>query len=71
MMKCGVLFEVRTEFLNNIYTGFGFKWLSNVAVDSLFRNHKNSFLTCVAILITATIALLLAYLRFEDARISK
>jgi hypothetical protein len=27
MVKCGVLFEVRTEFLNIIYTGFGFKWL--------------------------------------------
>jgi hypothetical protein len=25
MVKCGVLFEVRTEFLNNIYTSFGFK----------------------------------------------
>jgi hypothetical protein len=27
MVKCGVLFEVRTEFLNNIYTSFGFKEL--------------------------------------------
>jgi hypothetical protein len=27
MMKCGVLFEVRTEFLNIIYTNFGFKVL--------------------------------------------
>jgi hypothetical protein len=25
MVKCGVLFEVRTEFLNNIYTSFSFK----------------------------------------------
>jgi hypothetical protein len=25
MVKCGVLFEVRTEFLNVIYTDFGFK----------------------------------------------
>jgi hypothetical protein len=25
MVKCGVLFEVRTEFLNNIYTSFGCK----------------------------------------------
>jgi hypothetical protein len=24
MVKCGVLFEVRTEFLNIIYTSFGF-----------------------------------------------
>jgi hypothetical protein len=25
MVKCGVLFEVRTEFLNIIYTSLGFK----------------------------------------------
>jgi hypothetical protein len=25
MVKCGVLFEVRTEFLNNIWTNFGLK----------------------------------------------
>jgi hypothetical protein len=25
MVNCGVLFEVRTEFLNIIYTSFGFK----------------------------------------------
>jgi hypothetical protein len=25
MVKCGVLFEVRTEFLNNILTSFVFK----------------------------------------------
>jgi hypothetical protein len=30
MVKCGVLFEVRTEFLNNIYTSFGFKGLNSV-----------------------------------------
>jgi hypothetical protein len=28
MVKCGVLFEVRIEFLNNIYTSFGFKGLN-------------------------------------------
>jgi hypothetical protein len=28
MVKCGVLFEVRTEFLNSIYTSFGFKRLT-------------------------------------------
>jgi hypothetical protein len=27
MAKCGVLFEVRTEFLNTIYMSFGFKGL--------------------------------------------
>jgi hypothetical protein len=26
MVKCGVLFEVRTEFLNIIYASFCFKW---------------------------------------------
>jgi hypothetical protein len=29
MVKCGVLFEVRTEFLNIIYTSFGFKMLTH------------------------------------------
>jgi hypothetical protein len=28
MVKCGVLFEVRTEFLNIIYASFGFKGLN-------------------------------------------
>jgi hypothetical protein len=28
MVKCGVLFEVRTGFLNVIYTSFGFQWPS-------------------------------------------
>jgi hypothetical protein len=27
MVKCGVLFEVRTQFLNITYTSFGFKGL--------------------------------------------
>jgi hypothetical protein len=27
MVKCGVLFEVRTEFLNSIYRSFDFKGL--------------------------------------------
>jgi hypothetical protein len=30
MVKCGVLFEVRTEFLNNIWTSFVFKGLNKV-----------------------------------------
>jgi hypothetical protein len=29
MVKCGVLFEVRTEFLNIIYTSFVFKGLTS------------------------------------------
>jgi hypothetical protein len=32
MVKCGVLFEVRTEFLHNIYTSFVFKWLKRTLV---------------------------------------
>jgi hypothetical protein len=27
MVKCGVFFAVRTEFLNIIQMSFGFKWL--------------------------------------------
>jgi hypothetical protein len=30
MVKCGVLFEVRTEFLNKILTSFVFKGLNSV-----------------------------------------
>jgi hypothetical protein len=30
MVKCGVLFEVRTDFLNNISTCFGFKGLNSI-----------------------------------------
>jgi hypothetical protein len=30
MVKCGVLFEVRTEFLNVIKTSFDFKGLNNI-----------------------------------------
>jgi hypothetical protein len=29
MVKCGVLFEVRADFLNIIYTNFNFKGLNN------------------------------------------
>jgi hypothetical protein len=36
MVKCGVLFEVRAGFLNNIYTSFYFKGL----------NYDLSFLIC-------------------------
>jgi hypothetical protein len=35
MVKCGVLFVVRTEFLNNIYTSFGFKGLNLNSVNQL------------------------------------
>jgi hypothetical protein len=51
MVKCGVLFEVRTEFLNIIWTRFGFKGLTSVltvnsnasyraATDRLLRTKK-------------------------------
>jgi hypothetical protein len=33
MAKCGVLFEVRTEFLNNILTSFVFKGLNLNSVN--------------------------------------
>jgi hypothetical protein len=37
MVKCGVLFEVRTEFLNNIYTSFVFKGLNlNSVIQLIF-----------------------------------
>jgi hypothetical protein len=35
MVKCGVLFEVRTGFLNIIYTSFGFKGLNLNSVNQL------------------------------------
>jgi hypothetical protein len=35
MMKCGVLFEVRTEFLNSIETSFGLKGLNLNSVNQL------------------------------------
>jgi hypothetical protein len=35
MVKCGVLFEVRTEFLNNILTSFGFKGFNLNSVNQL------------------------------------
>jgi hypothetical protein len=35
MVKCGVLFEVRTEFLNNIQTSFVFKGLNLNSVKQL------------------------------------
>jgi hypothetical protein len=35
MLKCGVLFEVRTEFLNNIWTSFGVKGLNLNSVNYL------------------------------------
>jgi hypothetical protein len=35
MVKCGVLFDVRTEFLNNIYTNFVFKGLNLNRVKQL------------------------------------
>jgi hypothetical protein len=39
MVKCCVLFEVRTEFLNIILTSFGFKGLNNIN-QSIFEMVK-------------------------------
>jgi hypothetical protein len=33
MVKCGVLFEVRTGFLNNIETSFVFKGLMHITIN--------------------------------------
>jgi hypothetical protein len=35
MVKCGVLFEVRTEFFNNIWTSFVFKVLNLNNINQL------------------------------------
>jgi hypothetical protein len=35
MVKCGVLFEVRTEYLNNIETSFGFEGLNLNSINQL------------------------------------
>jgi hypothetical protein len=35
MVKCGVFFAVRTEFLNIIYTRFGFKELKQIRLVTL------------------------------------
>jgi hypothetical protein len=33
MVKCGVLFEVRSEFLNIIYKSFGFRGLKTTCLS--------------------------------------
>jgi hypothetical protein len=38
MVKCGVLFEVRTDFLNIIWTSFGFKELRQTIRILSFKN---------------------------------
>jgi hypothetical protein len=44
MVKCGVLFGVRTIFLSIIKTSFGFKGLnSNTIFDNLLSNTLNPF----------------------------
>jgi hypothetical protein len=37
MGKCGVLFEVRTEFLNNIYPRIGFKGLRGIQLKQTYK----------------------------------
>jgi hypothetical protein len=34
MVKSGVLFEVRTEFLNTVYMGFGFRGLNAIEMSA-------------------------------------
>jgi hypothetical protein len=40
MVKCGVFFAVRTEFLNIIYTCFGFKGLMIAIVYPLAKEFE-------------------------------
>jgi hypothetical protein len=40
MVKCGVLFDVRTDFLSNIKTTVGFKGLKKVAYIELLSVKK-------------------------------
>jgi hypothetical protein len=42
MVKYGVLFEVRAEFLNTIYTSFGFKGLISFVTTFLWRSQPLS-----------------------------
>jgi hypothetical protein len=39
MVKCGVLFEVRTGFLNIIGTSFGFKWLIGIENNNVMTGY--------------------------------
>jgi hypothetical protein len=40
MVKCGVFFAVRTEFINIIYTRFGFKGLKGK--DNIWMQEKRN-----------------------------
>jgi hypothetical protein len=39
MVKCGVLFELRTEFLNNIYTNFGKSVSVSISLVAVLKTH--------------------------------
>jgi hypothetical protein len=54
MVKCGVLFEVRTESLNNIYMSFGIKGLKGIYMIDLVCQ------TSTIIVITFTVELILS-----------
>jgi hypothetical protein len=45
MLKCGILFEVRTGFLNIIYASLGFKGLENINLAYLKSKVKQSLYT--------------------------
>jgi hypothetical protein len=49
MMKCDAIFEAQSEFLNIIYTNFGFKGLIHFWVSTLLRP-----LTWTALELTST-----------------
>jgi hypothetical protein len=54
MAKCGVLFEVRTEFLNNIWTSFGFRGLisntdKNILWSVVFLSKHKQYIMSVKV----------------------
>jgi hypothetical protein len=52
MVKCGVLFEVLTEFLNDTETSFGFKWQKTDSVSLMveFRSYLCEIPYAVAVI---------------------
>jgi hypothetical protein len=48
MVKCGVLFEARTEFLNIIYTSFGFRGLISLRFKEYFIKGRVSLSLCIS-----------------------
>jgi len=49
MVKCGALFEVRTEFLNIIYRSFGLKRRGDILSRYSFHHLSKSFLSLLSL----------------------